>query len=425
MQINLIILGILLLFLLFIFVLYPFLGLACALIIIPAEDLFVISNRTFVFYLGIIVVFGWFINLLTKVKQPRFSVKPTLLLLIFIFWAGISYFWAQDKAENLARWASLIQFYLLYIIMQDLLRIKRRLSILSVAYFISAVICSIFAIKIGLALGEGRISLTEAQNADFFSQSLGVDFLLLPYIFKNIKGHSLLRLLLAIGAFLILIAVIMTGSRGTYAAFLGTGALIWLISRRKISKLITSLLIGVVIIIALNLVYQKGIISEYILKERVGTTFHINDPGSGEKRLNILIVGLEMIKSNPIIGVGLGNFSARFIDYVPAASHYLPTFLGIEPGRGPHNMFLSVQSELGIVGSFLFFWFFWSILKKLWPYKDKIEGATGIILLIFIFLGGLTIPMQDIKAFWFALGLATAIPMIIEDEAKLKSEGLP
>jgi O-antigen ligase len=207
----------------------------------------------------------------------------------------------------------------------------------------------------------------------------------------------------------------MTGSRGTFLSLLAVVIFAWLISKNKMRNFTILAIVGTTLIIGANFLFQKGFWSEYT-QSRITSTFLVTAPQGGESRLNIYIVGLQMVKDNPILGVGLGNFPVRFEDYISQVSSSLRNWHGVEPGRDPHNVYLSVQAELGIIGTILFLAFFRSIFRNLWVYRNRPEGFIGLVLFIFIVVAGSTVTIQYNKYFWLVLSLATTIPLICKNE---------
>lgn len=69
-------------------------------------------------------------------------------------------------------------------------------------------------------------------------------------------------------------------------------------------------------------------------------------------RSNLLHAGLRMFESSPLLGVGLGNFWILSPDYLLEVSRRVVT-------TAPHNMFLGVLVENGIVGLVLYLSIWW------------------------------------------------------------------
>jgi O-antigen ligase len=72
----------------------------------------------------------------------------------------------------------------------------------------------------------------------------------------------------------------------------------------------------------------------------------LNDKGGG--RLDIWQVGLMAVKHNSVFGGGLDSFPGLYQKYTGRAL----VFRGYR--RGPHNIYLSITAEMGIIGLLLF-----------------------------------------------------------------------
>ena len=68
----------------------------------------------------------------------------------------------------------------------------------------------------------------------------------------------------------------------------------------------------------------------------------------GEGRLDIWQVGLVAVEHNGVFGAGLDSFPALYQEYAANA----PIFRGYR--RGPHNIYLGITAEMGIIGLLLF-----------------------------------------------------------------------
>ncbi|RKY53124.1 MAG: hypothetical protein DRP89_06655 [Candidatus Neomarinimicrobiota bacterium] len=145
--------------------------------------------------------------------------------------------------------------------------------------------------------------------------------------------------------------------------------------------------------------------------------FDIYATYGGSGRLNIWLVGWEMVKSNPLLGVGLGNFPVRFGDYIGAASLLFGGY-GIYQGRDPHNLLLSVQCELGLIGLVIVLWFIWRIFSRLFDNRSDPRALLGVTLLVFLLSANMFVTYQFRKYFWFVLGVCTIIPYVIYTEKR-------
>ena len=384
-------------------------------ILIPAEELIVLpGGRTVIFVLGVLVAFFWLINILFKDGKICVNKNSTLLAILLFFWALLSFFWAQNQDVILTRILTFLNLLIFYILFQDFVKDNKKLRIVLSAMFFSCVVCSIASIMIEAQTGAKRISLAEGQNPNILSINLGVGLILVPYIFRNLK-NNLLRGLLYIGVFTLIIAIILTGSRSTWLAIPIAVLFVWLITKGKILRIQSGIIPGIILTLIITFLIHSNFISPY-LSQRFITMIHPEETHGGSGRLDIWTVGLAMVEDNPVFGVGLSNFPVRFGDYIGKRTTWSGKSYGVHSGRDPHNIFLSIQAELGIIGIFLFFLFIWYIVKPLFFYKTDIRAVIGIILIIFILISGVKATIQWRKIFWLVFAITTVIPTIIKAE---------
>ncbi len=96
----------------------------------------------------------------------------------------------------------------------------------------------------------------------------------------------------------------------------------------------------------------------FIKLERVSSIFSLVT-GSNQTRIHVWKAALQMIKDNPISGIGLDQFLYKYrVEYV-APEAWLERYT-----NHPHNLFLDYWLRLGIMGPIILFWllfaFFWS-----------------------------------------------------------------
>ena len=393
----------------------PFAGVFLISVLIPAENFLKIGigPLTYIWPLTIATISAWISRLMFTGFKVRIAQKPTLLVALWYVWGAASFFWAADEQIVMVRLISFAGFVILFILFQDLVRDDRKLRILLFGYFVASVFYALLSIEIAISSGIGRVVLTEGQDPNNFACDICVGLLMAPYIFNQLK-HIHWKVLAFLGVIPIVIAIILTGSRGAWLSLLGAFLVAWLINKGRVIHIRTMLIAGVllaIIIILLNNYY--GIISPFIMG-RISTLLSSEGIGTAAGRWNIWAVGLELVKDNPLIGVGLSNFPVRFEDYIGAS--WIAGSHGVYAGRDPHNVFLSVQGELGLIGLVIFISFYWSVLKPLLRYRTDIRAITGILIFTFILFSGFSLTIQFKKFFWFALSIITLIPLVIKNE---------
>jgi O-antigen ligase len=98
------------------------------------------------------------------------------------------------------------------------------------------------------------------------------------------------------------------------------------------------------------------------------------------QRVVLISASLEMVKSSPILGVGLGN-------YIPTlAQMQSPLTVGtyLQP---VHNIYLLVASEAGLLGLGLFLWFLWKTFGIIMNYELQLKKPLLFALLAILITG--------------------------------------
>jgi O-antigen ligase len=96
------------------------------------------------------------------------------------------------------------------------------------------------------------------------------------------------------------------------------------------------------------------------------TDFH----SSFGARVGMWYYGFDVIKENPIFGVGTGDH----VDAIDAVEKHNPTFHLI---THPHNQFVSVFIQFGLIGFLIFLNLFYQIFKS--QYASSYQKTTAIL----------------------------------------------
>jgi O-antigen ligase len=145
-----------------------------------------------------------------------------------------------------------------------------------------------------------------------------------------------------------------------------------------------------------------------------GATFA--DRGAG--RLDILQVGSVIIREHPLVGVGLGGFPLVYYEYLAQAAgiswqHAAAVAHTLQ--KAPHNIYLGVTAELGVVGLGLLVAALAVHLRASLRVWRRLEAArhpaaglvlTGAIALVALAVQGAFFDIANRKYFWVGLALA-------------------
>lgn len=146
----------------------------------------------------------------------------------------------------------------------------------------------------------------------------------------------------------------------------------------NVKFLVTTLSLFLTFLLLLTPLSENLIKSSQDTKKDINLLIQKNYTSSIGLRTLWLSIGLENLKSEPILGHGVGsykNLSKKFID---------KNKINVEPylaiSNNPHNEFVSMSTQLGLFGLALYILFLYSILKE----SKKKFLASGVFVIIFI-----------------------------------------
>ena len=171
---------------------------------------------------------------------------------------------------------------------------------------------------------------------------------------------------------IIFLAAILSGTRGIWAASLGTVGLgLMLIklfkrariheNRQTIFKYMLSYLVLFFLLfsIALPLTaspqFELYKLDSELLAKRVGSIINFGET-SNKERIRIWKLSLESIKKHPLLGVGIGNFPVVLSQNLSLA----------KAGSSAHNIYLHIAAEMGIPALIFALWFLSLLMQKIY-----------------------------------------------------------
>ncbi|NQU77131.1 O-antigen ligase family protein, partial [Candidatus Falkowbacteria bacterium] len=190
----------------------------------------------------------------------------------------------------------------------------------------------------------------------------------------------------------------------SYSGYLGIafGILILVLISSAKKKLKTIIIITLIIFSAIFLYTQKDNPKLRALTDLSGhTAIH--------SRIQIWKTSFAIIKDNPILGIGLGNFHSAYIKYLPKTIENPLEYNVIKP----HNLYLNLWLETGLLGLIAFLWLIVIFYKKTTSIENcklKIENSAVIAAAMTAILvqGLLDTPYfkNDLSLiFWLLIGL--------------------
>lgn len=299
--------------------------------------------------LGLLLVVSWLGSVAVRRRgmPSLLADRPSVMVLLslFVTWVGVSLLWAQQSGPVFAELTRFLPLFALFPIVYAAIRTRRHAMMLMLIIVAGSMLSAIVGILTPLppdAQGAGRLAGAGA-GANALAPVL-VSGAVLAAAFAGMRSPRVaFRLAAVAAAVFCIVGVVLTGSRG---GLLGLGvaliAALLFAGRGRRVRVVPIVSFAAVLTVLYIIAFAPP-----ILKERIA------DPGDGSGRADIWRVGIEMVKANPALGVGAGNFKARSPEYVLEAGLIRRSDLIVDDPHVTHNIYLQVLSQLGIVGLLL------------------------------------------------------------------------
>lgn len=306
----------------------------------------------------ILLIFLWLVEAASK-EGVAFHFYPRLTIpaILYIEACLLTLLWAPRLDLAAMEIVRMVKVFILYFVIANQIRDRNDLKLVAWALIASLVFEGSVAVlqmikggTIGLAfLGEAYLPDIDRSKLWRVMGTLGHPNrlamyleMLLPLCFGMfLLEKRMRRKMMALSSFgLGLVALIMTGSRGAWIAFV-LGMLVFFILAVKSRHVKLSALFGTGII---GLIVMAGVALGFsgMIEERI----YGDDYGSAMSRIPMIQIAINLIEAHPLGGVGINN-------YAVVMKKYNDTILGRRFKSIPrpvHNMFLLVTGETGIIG---------------------------------------------------------------------------
>jgi O-antigen ligase len=284
---------------------------------------------------GVLLLYG------VAAKRLKRPPATALFWALFMLWVGLSTFWTIDPAVSARRIPSVLTLLALYLVTVSFdikpQELSRVLGFVACGGALAALVL-VYQVAHGDIYGSIAHYMAEGRGALVFGEwegnpnELGAT-LVLPFslVFVGLlsRGRVAKKFILVIAVMLMAVAIFLTMSRGATLA-LAFAVLVILYRFGVRPRVLVPLVLALIpLLFVPDLFYQR-------LMEAPS--------GRGTGRLDILFVGLEIIKHNPLLGTGMATFPIAYDQYAGSA----PVFHGYQ--WSSHNTYLKAWAETGIVG---------------------------------------------------------------------------
>lgn len=368
-------------------------------------------------------VFVWFAILSWLIEKvhlrPKDGITNTrvyLPLLIFVVFCMLSTIFSYSFPLSFkALFTKIIKNILMFFIISVFIKDRGYLKMILLLFIVSSIVIIVdsgFQLLRGTDILRHNFMYANQLTSSFSNpNSLGGWLIVVICIMFGIFNSNIFSTktrVLSTMIFVILIALlIMTRSRGSwlglFMSFIFIAFQLFKKYPKKRKKIVVFLIILSAIIVLIALPQNIKLRAYSMLSLENSSLF----------RINLWKEAIEIIEDFPLFGTGLNTYSK-----------VAPNYTMGDGGYYPHNSYLQMAAEIGILGLLAFLWFIFSLFKlgirTVKNTKDYLLlGFLGALLafLVHSFFDVNLYALQLATLFWFVLGLTMArINMLINIE---------
>ncbi len=296
---------------------------------------------------GLWLVISWIARLAAKRDSDEafFTAHPTMtyILILLVAWTTTSILWAESGNKALIAVVQVALNAILLLIIFTAVRERRQLEWVMAAFVIGATVSALYGLLNPPSDPElaARLSGT-IGNPNTLAVALVAGLALCGGLIAAVKTPSL-RMLAVGAAGICLLSLFLTVSRAGLIslAFMMLGAIVFGLKYRRRLAVAGG-------VVAIIVAFYFLAVAPPSARDR------ISHAGDGSGRVDLWAVGLRMVKAHPINGVGAGNFEISSVHYLLQPGALPRSDLIANTPQPAHNTYLSVFSQLGLIGFVLF-----------------------------------------------------------------------
>ena len=267
----------------------------------------------------------------------------------------IGMLWSEDLSWGLHMLHKMWYFLLLFQILYTIVR-KDYISSYISAFLLAILITEVCSYLVWFEIIEPFKNAT-VENPTPFMNHISYNpilafaiYLVLHEIFFNKKITNFVFSLYSFFAISMIVNMFITGGRAGQVAFFAmlVVLIIQILDKQRIKSLIT-------IFIVIPGIFFTAYQGSDLFQKRVNLAFNQAleyQPGSNNSigyRITYALNSWELIKENPIIGVGTGDFPAEYKKINQIKTPIMDA-MGLPTTTNPHNMYILIFSQLGVIG---------------------------------------------------------------------------
>ena len=348
----------------------------------------VVGNNIAIWLITIIwLLTGNYKTKLHQIKNNSLAMASILFFLAHV----VALLWTENISWGLEILRKMLPFLLvlpIFLTITKLNNSKYYISAFLLAISISESLSYLIWLDIIEPFGNATVTKSGLKNPtplmSHISYNPFLAFAFYLVVNKLISGEKIFlteRVLYTFFAFTMSFNMFITGGRAGQVMFFAAVVILSFqyFKTSQIKAIIISLLLTIFITIS---AYSFS----DIFKSRIDATvnsvmnYEENKLTSIGYRLTFLINSFELVKRNPIIGVGTGDFPDEYEKFNSINSPDIPTTVQ------PHNMYMLILTQLGVVGLASLFWIFFTQFKTALTSSNSVVKTTGVAMPIFFLI---------------------------------------
>lgn len=321
-----------------------------------------------------IMIIFWLSDLFGSGSPKKIYFSGILLpFLFFVLWSELSMINAVKPHLTLTYATSYFKWFMVFTAISNILTTRKQFEIMLLFLMMGILFQGVYVffqhkynaflfleglkatgLGRGLSYGTGYQQVLRPSGT-FHHPNVLASFMVhtLPILFALLlaKRHFLLKMPLALALGSGFFALLLSYSRGGWVGFALAIAIILVVATLKKmiqAKTLLLIVLTAAIAVAASFPLWRPFTERLIRPDDSATT----------SRWVMLEQAYMMVKTHPLLGIGLNNYAERGKDFIPDDANLILRFA---PKGIAHNRYAVIMAETGFIGLGLFIWLLWAV----------------------------------------------------------------
>ena len=352
-----------------------------------------------------IPAFGMALLAILECGTLRPLVLQHMIMLFFLAWGGLTYFWSFSPSSTITSFFTFVQLFTMIWLIWEFAQTRREQLLVLRAYSLGSIVSSVATLS-GFVQAIGlQTTAYSGLNFDPGDLAFILAFAIPISLYLAVQERrKTLAWVHGAAAALAFCAVVLIASRGALIAC--TPALLmapFFFPKLRLARNLISVVFLALVIIGSWLYMPE---SSWLRLSTIGSEI---TSGTSNERTMPWQMGWQIFAKAPLRGVGAGA-------YAPAVEHMLGLSSasdGTDSGDhvshlDPHNTFLSILAEQGVVGFALFFALLLTLVLSTWR-LSKMDRVFWLCILLTWAIGASYLSWEQRKPTWVIFGLLIGV----------------